>query len=168
MKQVNLEKLLKIAGDEALSLEEELHNLALLVKRNFELEIFLENRMISKNEKKKFFKDIFPAASKLMKDFFDLIIEEDLEKYFVELAGAYSKLVSTKLKVNLVDAISAFPLDKNERKMIQELVGEKVSVRVEIDPSLIGGFKLRVGDGRFLDASLSGKLKKLKEDLVNA
>jgi F-type H+-transporting ATPase subunit delta len=40
-----------------------------------------------------------------------------------------------------------------------------VSLRTEIDPALIGGLTVRVGD-RLLDASVRGRLQRLRGELL--
>ncbi len=65
---------------------------------------------------------------------------------------------------------SAFPIDDSQvASLIQQLeprFGSRLSARVEIDPSLIGGVKVAVGD-QVLDASVRGKLDAMAVALNN-
>ena len=62
---------------------------------------------------------------------------------------------------------SAFPID--DTQVLQQLearFGTRLTARVEIDPSLIGGVKIAVGD-QVLDASVRGKLNSMAVALNN-
>lgn len=48
-------------------------------------------------------------------------------------------------------------------KILTRIVGMEVECEVNIDPSLVGGFVVEVGDFRF-DASIKGKLTRMKEE----
>ena len=65
---------------------------------------------------------------------------------------------------------SAFPIDDTQVKaLVQELearFGTKLTARVEIDASLIGGVRVTVGD-QVLDASVRGKLDAMAVALNN-
>jgi len=65
---------------------------------------------------------------------------------------------------------SAYPLsEQQEAEVIATLeakYGRKVKVTVGIDPALIGGISIRIGD-EVLDASVRGKLAQLAEALMN-
>ena len=48
---------------------------------------------------------------------------------------------------------------------LDEILGKKTKLSIEVDPSLIGGIKLRV-DNTFLDASIYNKLQTLRAELL--
>jgi len=48
---------------------------------------------------------------------------------------------------------------------LDEILGKKTKLSIEIDPSLIGGIKLRVNN-TFLDASIYNKLQTLRTELL--
>jgi F0F1-type ATP synthase delta subunit len=45
------------------------------------------------------------------------------------------------------------------------MTGASVQLRAEVDPDLIGGLTVRVGD-QLLDASVRGRLERLRDQLV--
>jgi F-type H+-transporting ATPase subunit delta len=65
---------------------------------------------------------------------------------------------------------SAFPLDEKQLsallKTLEAHFGSRLQGRVEVDPSLIGGVRVTVGD-RVLDASVRGKLDAMAATLKN-
>ena len=48
---------------------------------------------------------------------------------------------------------------------LDEILGKKTKLSIEVDPSLIGGIKLRV-DNTFLDASIYNQLQTLRTELL--
>ena len=48
---------------------------------------------------------------------------------------------------------------------LDEILGKKTKLSIEVDPSLIGGIKLRV-DNTYLDASIYNKLQALRTELL--
>lgn len=92
---------------------------------------------------------------------FDVLgeIGEIFEQLKIEAEGV-SKAVIT----------SAFPLDKAQLKpLMAELeahFGCRLQAEVEVDPALIGGVRVAVGD-RILDASVRGKLDAMSVALKN-
>jgi len=168
MKQVNLNRLYDLAGNKALELEEGFYTLRKLLEKNFNLMVFLENSLIPKEQKKKLLKDLLKSPPKFLIELINLLIDEELEKEIIKLSHEFSELVSKKQKIKLVEVTTAFPLEDSEKKGIESLLKEKSLLRLQLDPSLLGGFKLKVAGGLSLDASLKGKLNKLREDLINA
>ena len=70
----------------------------------------------------------------------------------------------------LAEVVTAVPLDDARRLEINALIGKVHEGGVElsetVDPQLIGGFKLRVGD-RMIDASVFQSLRTLHRNLTN-
>jgi F-type H+-transporting ATPase subunit delta len=51
------------------------------------------------------------------------------------------------------------------RARLEKMTGAKVELAFELDPSLIGGVAVRIGD-RMIDASVRGRLERLRRELV--
>lgn len=68
------------------------------------------------------------------------------------------------------NVVSAVPMDPKQsaalKARLQTLLGGNVVLVEAVDPSLIGGLIVRVGD-RVLDGSLANSLARLKEQLIN-
>jgi F-type H+-transporting ATPase subunit delta len=82
---------------------------------------------------------------------------------------AYQRLVEDKHGVVEVEAFVASALDENQANQVAtgvgKAIGRNVSLKQHIDPSLIGGLKLRVGD-RLIDGSAATQLKILRQRIV--
>lgn len=85
------------------------------------------------------------------------------------VAAEFTRLVNRRN--NVVEAVvtSAAPLTSGETDAIgtrvRAMTGSGVTLRTEIDPELIGGLTVRIGD-QLLDASVRGRLERLREALV--
>ena len=51
------------------------------------------------------------------------------------------------------------------QKMLEEKTGKKISLESKVNPEIIGGMVIRMGDSLY-DASIANKLKKIKKELV--
>jgi len=51
------------------------------------------------------------------------------------------------------------------RSSLSEMLGKETDLSIDIDPSLIGGIKLRI-DNTFLDASIQNQLQSLRSKLL--
>jgi len=79
-----------------------------------------------------------------------------------EIRDAFEELKSADEGVKDALVASAFALDDAQIKdllpQLEAHFGSRLAARVEVDPALIGGIKVAVGD-QVLDASVAGKLK---------
>lgn len=64
----------------------------------------------------------------------------------------------------VADAKGIPELCRSVERMLHDVLGVSGTCRAELEPELYGGFVLRVGDERY-DASLRGKLERMKEEL---
>ena len=89
---------------------------------------------------------------------------EEIAREFERLAAEHEGVVHAELTtaVELSDADAKELLQKIERSS-----GQKVVATRSVDPDLIGGVILQVGSQR-LDASVRGRLERLRRDLANA
>lgn len=85
------------------------------------------------------------------------------------VAAEFTRLLNRRN--GIVEAVvrSAGPLSTAETEAIgariKAMTGSGVSLRAEVDPALIGGLTVRIGD-QLLDASVRGRLERLRDQLV--
>ena len=86
------------------------------------------------------------------------------------VASEYQRLLNQKRGVVTALVTSAKPLTADEdaaiRARVAALTGATVDVRTAVDPDLIGGLTVRIGD-RLIDASVRGRLERLREQLLS-
>jgi len=85
------------------------------------------------------------------------------------IADAYQRLLNHHRGVVSALVTSATALTGDEdaavRARVAQLTGTTVDVQTAVDSSLIGGLTVRIGD-RLIDASVRGRLERLREQLL--
>jgi F-type H+-transporting ATPase subunit delta len=86
-----------------------------------------------------------------------------------EIAQQFHQLVSARSGVADARVVSAYPLDDTElsdlTQALERRFARKLKARVEVDPSLIGGIRVEVGD-EVLDSSVKARLEQMKAALT--
>ena len=100
--------------------------------------------------------------------FVSLLIENgrvaDVRLYLHSFLEMYHASRGIKL-VHLSTCVAAPGLEDRLRVLLEKEFGCKVIFETEVDPSLIGGFTIQVGD-RMLDASVRRQLEKIRREFV--
>ena len=99
-----------------------------------------------------------------------LMIRRGTVEQLPRVAAEFRRLDNARQGITLATATSAAPLGKDEVKALTErmekLTGGRVELDVQVDPSLLGGVVVRVGD-RLIDGSVRGRLERLRNQLVS-
>jgi F-type H+-transporting ATPase subunit delta len=131
-----------------------------------ELELALRNPIIKHDKKSAILHAIFDGKVQDMTlGIFDIVTRKNREAMLPQMAREFVKQYNTVNNVNKVQVTSAVPLTDETRRRIEAIVvketGGTVQIEEKVDPALIGGIILKVGD-RQLDESLRTSLRKLK------
>jgi F-type H+-transporting ATPase subunit delta len=85
------------------------------------------------------------------------------------VAAEYKRLLDRERDVVTATVASAVPLEPAELEAIaarvREMTGSRAEVAAVVDPALIGGLTVRIGD-RLIDASVRGRLERLRDRIV--
>ena len=77
-------------------------------------------------------------------------------------------LVDYRTQANETGATERLPLTADEtaaiRSRVEAMAGSDVELRTEVNPDLLGGLTIQVRD-RLLDASIRGRLERLRDQL---
>lgn len=86
------------------------------------------------------------------------------------VAEEFHRLDDRRNDITTALATSASPLGPAEvsalTERLQQMTGGRVRLDLEVDPSLLGGLVVRVGD-RLIDGSVRGRLERLRNQLVS-
>ncbi len=149
--------------------EDQVHEDMLLVSSTIneskELQVLLNNPVIRTKVKKSALTAVFKKLNKISLRLIDLLIENKRLPLLSEVAKQYAILFNQHKGSQTAKVITAIPLTgKLEEQVlakVKEIIGKKVHLENIIDPAIIGGFILRIGDKQF-DASISGKINNLR------
>ena len=85
------------------------------------------------------------------------------------IAREFRRLANRERGIVEAEVTTALPLTTDEtealRERIEAMAGAKIDLQTQIDESLIGGLTVKVS-GRLLDASVRGRLERLRAQLV--
>lgn len=140
------------------------------LKHSAELKAVLANPIISHQKKTAILEDVFgKRVNKITIGFFKLMINKGRGDVLFFTSQEYINLYDIKNNIITARVASATELSAaNRSKLIAEVeaaTGGKVKLEARIDPSLIGGFVLTVGD-RQVDTSLANDLNRLKKEFA--
>ncbi|AZR73999.1 ATP synthase F1 subunit delta [Anoxybacter fermentans] len=135
-----------------------------------DLERLLNHPQIPDFEKRDLIKRILGSEfSPLILNFILLLIDKGRQTLLKDIIEYFQYLVKEARGIVEVQVYTAFELSsENESKLkqkLKELTGKEVELQVTVDPSLIGGIRLRIGD-KVIDGSIKRHLERMREDLA--
>lgn len=138
------------------------------IQASIELQLVLSNPVIKSEDKKKALLEIFENQTEITKSLINLLVENKRTNLLDEVSKKYIDLYNEEEGVKVAEVTTAIPLSNDlEEKVlakVKELTGSnKVTLVNIIDPSILGGFILRIGDLQY-NASIATKLLNIKRE----
>jgi F-type H+-transporting ATPase subunit delta len=140
---------------------------------NKDLHLLLKSPIVNTTKKEQIFKALFEGKfHKLTSAFMTLILKKGRESYLPEIAKQFIAQYKTLIGLSTVKVTSAIPLDEATLTEIKtKLIASKetakdVEVIVAVDPKLLGGFVIQIGD-KLYDNSILHKLNQVKKNISN-
>lgn len=151
---------------------QELQDLAGLIDSDDGLRRLIENPILDRTQRSAMLQRLFEGrVSDLLYRFLQTVNRKDRLASLPAIATAFAKLLAAHRNEVEVEAFVASPMDADTAGRVADglgaSLGKKVTLNQHVDPSLIGGLKLRIGD-RLLDASVATQLRSIKEQLIAA
>lgn len=136
------------------------------------LKDYYDHLLIPAKEKKELTTKIFAdKISQTTLNFICMIIDKRRESYIAFITEEYKQMADELRNILKAEMFSAqeVPADEvsNLAEKLSATTGKTVRLTQQVDPSLLGGVKLRVGD-QVIDATVAKKLAMLKNQLVKA
>jgi len=131
---------------------------------------FLRHPLVDKDKKKQIITSAFKdSISDVSKNLLLRLIDGGREEYVEAIFVTFTGLSNQMRGIADVTATTAIPLSDQEKgkvvQTIQEKLGKTVRLTNNVDPSIIGGMVIQIGD-RLYDGSLKKKLLKVKRSLM--
>jgi F-type H+-transporting ATPase subunit delta len=150
---------------------EELGDLATAVDQVDELRALLENPEVDSRVKADVLQQVVQGADELVVNFVRLLAEKGRAGEIQEVVAEFEALAAAEQGILDVELTTATELSEQEfgriLGRIESASGRKVQATRNVDPDLIGGIVLQAGSMR-LDASVRGRLERLRHDLATA
>ncbi len=144
----------------------DMSNFSLICKENRDFLMMLRSPIISHLKKAEILSKIFKGkVDVLTSSFLELITKKSREKLLPDIAESFIELYNEKKGFQEAIVTTSIALDaagkKAFEKLVADMTGKKPLLKEVVNPDLIGGYMLKLGD-RQLDDSVSGKLQDLK------
>ncbi|MBD1395447.1 ATP synthase F1 subunit delta [Mucilaginibacter glaciei] len=140
------------------------------VRTSPELGAVLANPIVSHSKKIAILAQVFGTrVSKVSLAMFNIMVNKGRGEILYATAHEFIALYDIKNNITYAKVVSAAPLSEANRQQmeadVQKAIGGTIKLNAQVDPSLIGGFVLTVGD-RQIDTSVSTSLRKIKKDFA--
>jgi len=152
------------------AIKADLDSFLAVTKATPELRAVLKNPIISPDKKFAIVKSVFgPSVQEIVISFFKIVISKGRAEVLYETAkefvNGYNR-INGIIKASVVSAVQLTEQNIAEvQRVVEQATQKKVVLDARVDPDLIGGFVLTVGDKQ-LDASIASSLNKLKKDFT--
>jgi F-type H+-transporting ATPase subunit delta len=152
-------------------LREQLGQFAEALEGNRELKLFFFSPYFSTAEKQQALAGLLEGADEAFVEFLKLLIENHRMPVIFRLRRAYERLWDEANRVLGVQVTSAIELDEATTQSIGASIGQstsrKVALSTRVDPDILGGIVVRVGNS-ILDASIRSRLEQLRKQVASA
>jgi F-type H+-transporting ATPase subunit delta len=150
-------------------IESELKAIEGILKDNPDLQKLLYHPQITPAAKKDLLDQLFKEKiSKVTGNFLALLVDRRRETHFLDIVAEFVALANTGRNIVTAKVTTAVAMNDREKgelnQVLARLTGKKMETSYLVDPSLIGGVVVRIGD-KFIDGSIKTRLATLKERL---
>ncbi len=143
--------------------------IASTIEGSKELSILLDSPVVKSDKKQTILNQLFGSKiSELSTRFLKLVSTRKRDSLLKDIATSFIAMYKKHKNIIVAEITSAVKLDDNQKKNIIDLLKTDATVEMveKIDPSIIGGFIVRVDDKQ-IDASILREINDLKQALTN-
>lgn len=150
-------------------IELELKAVRTILDENIELQRLLYHPQITAAAKKELLDQLFKGKiSEVTGNFLALLVDRRRATYFGDIVDEFVALANASrgiIEAKVTTAVELNDMEKGElSSILARLTGKKVQTSYAVDPSILGGVIVRVGD-KIIDGSVKTRLSTLKDRL---
>ena len=136
-----------------------------------ELQVFFFSPYFSTPEKKDGLHKAVSGSDTILTNFLELLIEKHRMPAIFRVRRELDRLWQRENKLLPVEVTSAIELDRATVKHIGDRIGEQTGQKIElsakVEPDILGGIVVRVGNS-IIDASIRARLEQLRKQVARA
>ena len=166
--------LLNLAKDskEETAVNDDMLFITTTISENEEFEVMLNSPIVKSSDKINVLNALFKEkVNTITLGLFHLLKDNKRIAMLASIAKQYAIIYDFEKHLQVAKVTTAIPLTSEIEKQILAkivtLTGENASLENEVNPAILGGFILRVGDVQY-DASISNYLNELKKEFDNS
>jgi F-type H+-transporting ATPase subunit delta len=156
-------------SDKLDDIRDQLGEFADALAESHELQVFFFSPYFSTQEKQEGLEKALDGADPVFENFLKLLIENHRMPVLFRIRRAYEDLWREENKLLPVQVTSAVELDTKTVKQIgdriAEQTGRKIDLAAQVEPDILGGIVVRVGNA-VLDASVRNRLEQLRKQVA--
>lgn len=131
--------------------------------------MFLGNPNVSAADKLKTLEGVLGDLRPESRNLLRILVERRETDLIPDIADLFDEAVLQERGITLADVTTADKLNEQGQaaigEMLKEMTGQDVQVRAHMDPSIIGGIIVRMGD-QLIDGSVINQLRRLRARLA--
>jgi len=149
----------------------QLHDFGAAYTESAELRTFLASPAVSVEAKHAVIEKIMArvGASKIIRNFLFVIVDHRRTQLIPEVIAAFHQVIRQRQGVAEAEVSSTIELSAGQKKEIAatlaRLTGKKIETKYALDPALLGGAVVRIGDTIY-DGSLRSRLNQMRARLA--
>jgi F-type H+-transporting ATPase subunit delta len=151
------------------AVEKDLIRFVQVVKESNDFRIFLNSPVVRDDKKIAIYQLVLEGFNPLTMQFFTLVTKNGREQLLPEIAAQFERQLMKNRGIVSGSIVSATPLTEKTKQEILDRIAPafegSLQLSESVDPSLLGGFVIRIEDKQ-IDASVANKLKELRQELV--
>lgn len=159
-----------VSSGKANQVNEDMKSIIAAVDSSADLKEFLASPIITSDLKMNALTEVFSSVQADTKSLFRLLQENKRFEILEAIAAQYNTQFDEMNGVEVANVTTAFALTPDlEAKILVKaatISTKKITIQNTVDPSIIGGFILRIGDKQY-NASVSNRLQELKREFSN-
>jgi F-type H+-transporting ATPase subunit delta len=157
--------------DQLDEIHDQLGEFADVLAEDRRLQVFFFSPYFSSQEKKEGVAKVIDGGNQYFVRFLELLAEKHRLPVLFRIRREFDAMWAKEQHLLEVAVTSAVELDdetvKGIGKKIEEQTGQRVELSAQVDPDLIGGLVIRVGN-MVLDASVRNRLERLRRQVARA
>ncbi|TBX71260.1 ATP synthase F1 subunit delta [Flavobacterium silvisoli] len=159
-----------VSNGNAAKVNDDMLSIVATVAGSAELSEFLSSPITSSEVKMSALKEVFANVQSETNSLFRLLQENKRFEILAAIASQFNAQFDEMNGIEVAKITTAFPitadLEKQVLAKIATISDKKITVENVVDPSIIGGFILRIGDKQY-NASVANRLQELKREFSN-
>lgn len=151
------------------ALQKEVKEISSIFEKNTDFIMILGSSFLSLKERQEILEKTLVNVDERIISLIEVVMENNRTSVLMDIFDSFNSYCNEYLGVSEGKIISAFKLEQTVIKQIEEKISkiekQKVELKNEIDPSLIGGVKVVIHD-HIYDGSIKHQIETMKIDLL--